>query len=218
MRRDRTVKKTMKPSKNVSLLVVWLAFQTITQCRAVEASSTGCAKLSSAEQNYIPKSNLHATNKDVPDAFDWRDVDGVNYATPSRSQLVPKACGSCWAFAATGALSDRISILQGGQLPDVNLSPQHLLNADADTDAPGTCNGGSAHLAYDWVRNTGYANTPCFPFATLARSLTRRRSHRRCQCWFPPLWPLILRSPQTGAYRTRAVSLTKVLIIAHGVR
>ena len=37
-------------------------------------------------------------------------------------------CGSCWAMGTTSALSDRIKLLRKGVFPDINLSPQVLIN------------------------------------------------------------------------------------------
>ena len=37
-------------------------------------------------------------------------------------------CGSCWAMATTSALSDRIKLLRKGSFPDIDLSPQVLVD------------------------------------------------------------------------------------------
>jgi cathepsin X len=43
--------------------------------------------------------------------------------TNIRNQHVPQYCGSCWAHAATSALSDRIKIARNAAWPDINISP-----------------------------------------------------------------------------------------------
>ena len=40
----------------------------------------------------------------------------------------PADCGSCWAMGTTSALSDRIKRMRKGEFPDINLSPQVLIN------------------------------------------------------------------------------------------
>lgn len=59
----------------------------------------------------------------VPDSYLWNNVDGKNYLTNVFNQHVPTYCGSCWAHAATSALSDRIKIARGAAWPDINISP-----------------------------------------------------------------------------------------------
>lgn len=97
---------------------------------------------------------------DVPDAWDWRDVNGTNFLTWSRNQHIPQYCGGCWAFASTSALSDRISILNKGAWPQVNLAPQHLINCDGG----GTCDGGDPGAAYSFMSQSGIVEESCQPY------------------------------------------------------
>ena len=62
---------------------------------------------------------------DLPDSFNWRNVDGKDYTTPVKNQgTVP----SCWAFAAIGALESMIEIRE--DCPELNpdLSEQYLVS------------------------------------------------------------------------------------------
>jgi cathepsin X len=74
-------------------------------------------------------------------------------------------CGSCWAEAATGALSDRFTIATGGKLR-VALAPQALLNFNQFLTG-GTCNGGDHLKAYEFAHNHGIADDTCQVFVGL---------------------------------------------------
>ena len=91
---------------------------------------------------------------DLPAAFNWGAVAGVNYLTRNLNQHVPQYCGSCWAHGALSALADRIKIARGGRGPDVGLSIQFLLNCGAQL--AGSCHGGSALGAYYFIKSWGY--------------------------------------------------------------
>lgn len=98
------------------------------------------------------------SNADVPTKFDsrkqWEDC-----IHPIRDQA---QCGSCWAFGATEALSDRICIASGGKT-DVILSPQDLVSCDKWDMG---CNGGILSWAWSYLTNTGAVSDECVPYAS----------------------------------------------------
>ena len=65
--------------------------------------------------------------RDLPKQFDWRNVDGVNYAAPVRNQHIPVWCGSCWAHGTLHTIGDRVNIMRKNAFPPTVLSVQHVL-------------------------------------------------------------------------------------------
>lgn len=104
-------------------------------------------------------------SEDLPDAFDWRNVNGTNHCSRVLNQKNPNVCGSCWAEAVTGALSDRYQIATGGKV-QLQLAPQILLNYNSRTSG-GSCNGGDHVKAYDFIHKYGIADDSCAPFVGL---------------------------------------------------
>lgn len=101
---------------------------------------------------YLPKDQL-------PEQWLWNDVNGTNYLTLLRNQHIPQYCGSCWSFATTSALADRIKILRKAQWPDIELAPQILLSC-SHGDNKG-CSGGNHHLAYEYIHNFSICHESC---------------------------------------------------------
>ena len=81
---------------------------------------------------------------ELPDSFNWGDVDGKSYLTKSLNQHIPQYCGSCWAHGALSSLGDRIKIARDAQGDDINLSIQFILNCG--TEMAGSCHGGYVSL------------------------------------------------------------------------
>jgi cathepsin X len=98
---------------------------------------------------------------DLPANYFWGNVDGTNYLTYQRNQHIPVYCGSCWAFASTSALSDRIKIARKAQWPDVNLAPQVLISCEAPDEG---CHGGDARTAYEWIHKNNITDETCSPY------------------------------------------------------
>ena len=79
---------------------------------------------------FSPRSQL--TIAELPESMDWRNINGTNLCSRTLNQKNPNVCGSCWAEALTGALSDRYFIATGGRL-QVTLASQNLLNFKKST-------------------------------------------------------------------------------------
>ena len=99
------------------------------------------------------------------ESYDIRNVNGTNYGTRSMTQQSPNVCGSCWAEALTGALSDRFALASQGRLR-IQLSPQVLLNFKEEITG-GSCVGGDSLKGYEFIYNYGIADDTCQPFIGL---------------------------------------------------
>lgn len=95
--------------------------------------------------------------RDLPQNFTWGNVNGTDYLTIGRNQHIPQYCGSCWAFGATSALSDRIKIARKAAWPDINLAPQILVSCSPNRG----CYGGSATSAYSYIHKYGISDETC---------------------------------------------------------
>ena len=84
-------------------------------------------------------------NEELPARIDWRDHDG-KYVTPIRDQ---KHCGSCWAFAMTGALESNVLLARHEPGKDLDLSEQTLISCSW----VGSCGGGL--LLPTFIKSTG---------------------------------------------------------------
>jgi cathepsin B len=90
----------------------------------------------------------------IPASFDARQ-EWPNCVHSIRNQ---QQCGSCWAFGATEALSDRFCIQKGIQ---VVLSPEYLVDCD---NSDYGCNGGYLDHAWEFMHNTGVVDDACDPY------------------------------------------------------
>ena len=90
-----------------------------------------------------------------------RDIDGVSYVSVSRNQHIPQYCGSCWAFSAASAVSDRLRLMTKGVWPTQELSPQVIVNCAADAHG---CHGGNMLSAYKLMKSMGVPEEGCMRY------------------------------------------------------
>jgi PKD repeat protein/C1A family cysteine protease len=97
-----------------------------------------------------------ATASPMVDMWDWRNRHGVNWVTSVKNQ---GGCGSCWAFAVTGATEALVNLFYNRKL-DLNLSEQDVLSCSG----AGSCSGGYPSTALNYITNTGIVDEAAFPY------------------------------------------------------
>jgi PKD repeat protein len=101
--------------------------------------------------------------------WDWRYRHGKNWVTEVKNQ---GNCGSCWAFAATGATEAAVNLFYNQPL-NMNLSEQNLLSCSG----AGSCSGGYPSTALDYVKNTGIIDETAFPYTATDQVCTNKSSN-----------------------------------------
>ena len=106
----------------------------------------------------------------LPASLDWRHNPN-NYVTPVRDQ---GNCGSCWAFATTGALESYTLIKNNQPNTDIDLAEQILVSCSH----VGSCSGGYIDRASDFIRDTGLPEESCYPYTA-----TNGNCRKACNDW-----------------------------------
>mmetsp|Transcript_10779 Transcript_10779/g.40318 ORF Transcript_10779/g.40318 Transcript_10779/m.40318 type:complete len:270 (-) Transcript_10779:157-966(-) len=144
---------------------------------------------------------------DIPDSFDWRNVNGTNYLPPVRNQHIPVYCGSCWAFAATNVIASRFNIAQKGTWPSNMLSVQTVL----DCAGAGSCHGGQEIGVYRYARDKGITHESCNNYQAKDQQCTPFNFCGTCdpsgKCFAlenPKLWKVSQYGSVSGADKMKA--------------
>jgi len=88
-------------------------------------------------------------------------------------------CGSCWAFGAAEAMSDRLCVFKG---EDVSLSAEDINSCSHSTfTSCGSCEGGQPGCAWQYWVNVGVVSDECYPYtAGNDSSLVTPSCKKRC--------------------------------------
>jgi cathepsin B len=110
----------------------------------------------------LPSIQHNATTlKAAPASFDPR-VSRKSCTGPVLDQAF---CGSCWAFGATEAISDRLCISKGDGATFLQLSPLDMTSCDSGFfSMENGCQGGQLGGAWNYAKKTGLVTEKCFPY------------------------------------------------------
>jgi len=96
----------------------------------------------------------------APETFDARTA--WPQCTTMKEIRNQKHCGSCWAFGAVEAMSDRICVASN---KNVRLSAEDMNSCSRSTfSSCGSCNGGQPGCAWTYWVNTGVVTEECYPY------------------------------------------------------
>jgi parallel beta-helix repeat protein len=103
------------------------------------------------------------TPLETPSSFSWMDYNGEDYTTPAKNQ---GKVGSCWAFAALGALESVIKIRENCSALNPDLSEQYLMSCLPKIREENNVR------PFFWIMNTsaegnycnGVTTEACFPY------------------------------------------------------
>jgi len=125
----------------------------------------------STPKKILNRQMLSAAAQALPKAFSWNNsADAKSKGLPGNIILSPGnqlQCGSCWAWAVSTSLSDRMSIKHGS---NPALGPSYLLacsvTGTCDKDNLSGCNGGRIDKALDaLIKPIGGVKTKCWNYS-----------------------------------------------------
>lgn len=108
-----------------------------------------------------PRPQEYVADEDLPQDWDWRNVNETNFMSWSVNQHTPQYCGSCWAQAGVSSLADRFIIADPKAYANLALSVQYILNCRG---AGGDCHGGDALQLYKFINQNGIPHVTCQPY------------------------------------------------------
>ncbi|KAJ6219535.1 hypothetical protein RDWZM_005347 [Blomia tropicalis] len=96
--------------------------------------------------------------RQLPESFDWRNVNGINYVSPVRDQ---GKCGSCYIFSSMAQLEARVRIATNNSEQPI-FSTQEVVDCSKYSQG---CDGGFPYLiAGKYGRDYGVIADECYPY------------------------------------------------------
>eukprot|EP00347_Sterkiella_histriomuscorum_P015739 403355865 len=112
--------------------------------------------IESSPDNQNTKKKLTTT---LPSSYDYRTAHpGCTHAV-----LNQQSCGSCWSFAATSMLQDRLCLHSNGAV-NVQLSQQDMVSCDFDNAG---CSGGWLSHTINYLVVHGVVTSQCLAYASV---------------------------------------------------
>jgi len=148
-----------------------------------------------------PRPHEYLSLQELPKVWDWRNINNTNWLSWARNQHIPQYCGSCWAHGTTSSIADRINIVRNRTWPDMNLSPQVIVNCKAG----GSCNGGNPGEVYVYGKQHGIPEETCQAYAAKNPDSFSCSDIQKCmncappaavqpgdkgKCWAQPTYPV----------------------------
>ncbi|XP_027203714.2 dipeptidyl peptidase 1-like [Dermatophagoides pteronyssinus] len=96
--------------------------------------------------------------RSLPESFDWRNLNGIDYVSPVRDQ---GKCGSCYTFASMAMLESRIRIQTNNTFKPI-FSTQEVVDCSEYSQG---CDGGFSYLiAGKYAQDFGVIDESCYPY------------------------------------------------------
>ncbi|KAJ4456821.1 putative cathepsin B2 cysteine protease [Paratrimastix pyriformis] len=156
-----------------------------------------------------------APNVILPESYDPRSIYP---ASKSLNTVLDQAeCGSCWAFASSGAIADR---LYRAGLANELVSAQQLVDCNKQCYPPNTgwgevcnsgCHGGFIDRSFDWIAQHGVVSERCRPYQGATED---RKCHTACDDG-APLDNLLAGATYSYSYLPSEAAIMEE-IVAHG--